>query len=120
MSGLFEAVDAIRQAANDQIAPGFKRAKLWPRIARQFGRQQGYCDMSLVNKLEFLIETYVERLDDKSVVSIWKERRRGWLDEENAERHFVDCLRQDITMELLRELTELAASEAEEKKRPKK
>ena len=53
-------------------------------------------------------------LDDETSIALWRTTEAGFADETEDDCLFPDCIRIDLEMELLKEVTDLAWNEARE------
>lgn len=110
----FAAAEEIREAAMDYRLPGPKKL-LWATILSQVAKTDT-CDGSLADLLLEIIRSYLKKPDDKDIIAMWLETESGGGDD--SEELLADCVRIDLEMELLAEVTRIAWDEA--KKRPRR
>ena len=105
----YTAVDDIRQAATEYRLPGSRKKLLWATILAQVAKSD-MCDGSLADLLLDIIRDYLKRPSDEEIISMWLETETGSGD--NPEELLADCVRIDLEMELLAEVTRVAWEEA--------
>ena len=113
----YTAVDDIREAATEYRLPGSKRKFLWATILAQVAKSD-MCDGSLADLLLDIIRDYLKRPSDEEIISMWLETETGSGDD--PEKLLADCVRIDLEMELLTEVTRVAWDEARPKTQKKK
>jgi hypothetical protein len=113
----FAAVEEIREAAMEYRLPGPRKQLLWATILSQVAKT-ATCDGSLADLLLEIIRAYVKKPDDKDIMAMWLETESGGGDD--PEELFADCVRIDLEMELLAEVTRIAWDEARPPKRKRK
>lgn len=106
---LYEAVDEIREKlVRHRLAP---RRFLWATILKQIAKQDSF-DGAYANTILEVIRSFLRPLNDATIISLWRETEVGMGDETEDDCLFPDCLRIDVEMELLQEITDLAWEEA--------
>ena len=105
----YTAVDDIRETATEYRLPGSKRKFLWATILAQVAKSD-MCDGSLADLLLDIIRDYLKRPTAQEVISMWLETETGGGDD--PEGLLADCVRIDLEMELLAEVTRVAWDEA--------
>ena len=113
----YTAVDDIRATATEHRLPGSKRKFLWATILAQVAKSD-MCDGSLADLLLDIIRDYLKRPSDEEIISMWLETETGSGDDPEA--LLADCVRIDLEMELLAEVTRVAWDEARPKTQKKK
>ena len=114
----FAATDDIRDAAIAHRLPGPGKKKfLWDTILSQVAKRDS-CDGALADLLLEIIRDYLKKPTDQDIMSMWLETKSGGGDD--PETLFVDCVRIDLEMELLAEVTRVAWDEARPPKRKRK
>ena len=109
----YTAVDDIRATATEYRLPGSKRKLLWATILAQVASSD-MCDGSFTD----LLLDYLKRPSDEEIISMWLETETGGGDD--PEELLADCVRIDLEMELLAEVTRVAWDEARPPKKRKK
>jgi hypothetical protein len=110
---LSEAVDDIRDALVQHRLSG--RKTLWATILKQIAKQDSF-DGHYADTILDAIRAFLKPLDDKTILSLWRETETGMCDDTEDECLFPDCCRMDLEMEILQQTTELAWWEAEQLK----
>ena len=106
---LFDAVDEIREKmVKHRLAP---RKFLWPTILKQIAKKDSF-DGHHADIILEAIRVFLKPLDDKTIISLWRETETGMGDEAEDECLFPFCCRMDLEMELLQQITDLAWYEA--------
>ena len=113
----FAAVDDIREAAMEHRLPGPKKKFLWVTILAQVAKTDT-CDGSLADLLLEIIRDYLKKPTDEEIISMWLQTETGGGDD--PEELLPDCVRIDLEMELLAEVTRVAWDEARPPKRKRK
>ena len=113
----YTAVDDIRATATEYRLPGSKRKFLWATILAQVAKSD-MCDGSLADLLLDIIRDYLKRPSDEEIISMWLETETGGGGD--PEELLADCVRIDLEMELLTEVTRVAWDEARPKTQKKK
>jgi hypothetical protein len=109
---LGEAVDAIREKlAQHRLSP---RKTLWVTILKQIAKQDAF-DGHYADTVLEVIRAFLKPLDDKTIISLWRETETGMCDDTDDDCLFPDCCRMDVEMELLQEITNLAWEEAKDR-----
>jgi hypothetical protein len=112
---LAEAVDAIQEKlVRHRLS---SRKTLWSAILEQIANRDSF-DGEHADTILAAIRSYLEPLDDQTVISLWRETEAGMGDDTDDECLFPDCCRMDLEMELLQEITNLAWEEARGPKSP--
>ena len=113
----YTAVDDIRATATDYRLPGSKRKVLRATILAQVASSD-MCDGSLADLLLNIIRDYLKRPSDEEIISMWleTEARSG----DDPKELLADCVRIDLEMQLLAEVTRVAWEEARPKTQKKK
>lgn len=110
MSLSFAATDDIRQAAIEHRLPGTERKKfLWATILSQVAKRD-CCDGALADLLLEITRDYLKKSSDEDIIAMWLETETGGGDD--PEELLADCVRIDLEMELLAEVTRVAWEEA--------
>ena len=110
---LTEAVDTVREKLFRHRLPG--RTTLWSTILKQIAKQDCF-DGQYADTILEVIRAFLKPLDDKTIISLWRETETGMCDDTEDECLFPDCCRMDLEMEILHQTTELAWWEAEQLK----
>lgn len=110
---LTEAVDEIRDTLVTHRLSG--RKTLWATILKQIAKQDSF-DGHYADTILNAIRAFLKPLDDKTILSLWRETETGMCDNTEDECLFPDCCRMDLEMEILQQTTELAWWEAEQLK----
>jgi hypothetical protein len=105
----YTAVDDIREAATQHRLPGSNKKFLWATILAQVAKSD-MCDRLLADLLLDIIRDYLNRPSDVEIISMWLETEAGGGDD--PEELLADCVRIDLEMELLAEVTRVAWDEA--------
>jgi len=113
----YTAVDDIREAAAQYRLPGSKRDFLWSTILAQVAKTDT-CDGALAELLQDIIRDYFKRPTDEEIISMWLETETGGGDD--PEELIADCVRINLEMELLAEVTRVAWDEARPRAQKKK
>jgi hypothetical protein len=111
---LNEAADEIREKLVQHRLSG--RKTLWKTILKQIAKQDAF-DGHLADTILEAIRAFLKPLDDKTIISLWRETETGMCDETEDECLDPDCCRMDLEMELLQQITDLAWWEAGQIKR---
>lgn len=110
---LTEAVDEIRDTLVTHRLSG--RKTLWATILKQIAKQDSF-DGHYADTILNAIRAFLKPLDDKTILSLWRETETRMCDNTEDECLFPDCCRMDLEMEILQQTTELAWWEAEQLK----
>ncbi len=110
---LSEAVDDIRDTLVQHRLSG--RRTLWATILKQIAKQDSF-DGQYVDTILEAIRAFLKPLDDKTIISLWRETETGMCDDTEDECLFPFSCRMDLEMEILQQTTELAWWEAEQLK----
>jgi hypothetical protein len=113
----FAAVDDIRDAAIEHRLPGPRKKLLWATILAQVAKRDA-CDGSLANLLLGIIRDYLKKPTDEDIISMWLQTESGGGDD--PEELLPECVRIDLEMELLAEVTRVAWDEARPPKRKRR
>jgi len=113
----YAAVEDIREAAMEHRLPGPRKEVLWATILAQVAKSDT-CDGSLADLLLEIIRDYLKKPADQDIVAMWLETETGGG--ADPEVLLPDCVRIDLEMELLAEVTRVAWEEAKAKKRPRR
>ena len=113
----YTAVDDIREAATEYRLPGSDKKFLWATILAQVAKSD-MCDGSLADLLLDIIRDYLKRPTAQEVISMWLETETGGGDD--PEGLLADCVRIDLEMELLAEVTRVVWEEGRPKTQKKK
>lgn len=113
----FTAVEEIREAAMKHRLPGPRKKFLWATIMAQVAKTDT-CDGSLADLLLEIIRAYLKKPADPDIISMWLQTASGGGDE--PDELLPDCVRIDLEMELLAEVTRVAWDEARPPKRKRK
>jgi hypothetical protein len=105
----YAAVDDVREAATEYRLPGSNKKLLWATILAQVAKQDA-CGGSLADLLLDIIRAYLKRPSEEEIISMWLETETGGGDD--PEELLADCVRIDLEMELLAEVTRVAWDEA--------
>jgi hypothetical protein len=108
---LAEVVDAIREKLVGHRLSG--RKTLWSTILKQIAKRDSF-DGAYADTILAFIRSYLESLDDQTILSLWRQTETGMGDDTDDENLFPACCRMDLEMELLQEITNLAWEEATE------
>ena len=90
---LTEAVDEIREKLVQHRLSG--RKTLWATILKQIAKQDAFDGHHADTILE-AIRAFLKPLDDKTIISLWRETETGMGDETDDECLFADCCRMDL------------------------
>jgi hypothetical protein len=104
-----EAVDDIRDALVQHRLSG--RKTLWSTILKQIAKQDSF-DGQYADTILEAIRAFLKPLDDKTIISLWRETETGMCDDTEDECLFPDCCRMDLEMEMLQQITDMAWYEA--------
>ena len=110
---LSQAVDEIRDTLVQHRLSG--RTYLWSTILEQIAKRDSF-DGHYADTILEAIRAFLKPLDDKKIISIWRDTETGMCDETEDECLFPECCRIDLEMEILHQTTELAWWEAEQLK----
>ena len=110
---LSEAVDDIRDTLVQHRLSG--RKTLWATILKQIAKQDSF-DGQYADTILEAIRAFLKPLDDKTIISLWRETETGMCDDVEDECLFPDCCQMDLEMEILHQTTEMAWWEAEQLK----
>ena len=111
---LTAAVDEIReQLVQHRLAP---RKFLWTTILKQIAKQDCF-DGHYADVILEAIRAFLKPLDDKTIISLWRETEVGMSDDAEDDCLFPDSCRMDLEMEMLQQTTDLAWWEAEQIKK---
>ena len=102
---LSQAVDEIRDALVQHRLSG--RKTLWPTILKQIAKQDCF-DGQYADTILEVIRSFLKPLDDKTILSLWRETETGMCDETEDDCLFPACCRMDLEMEILQQTTETA------------
>jgi hypothetical protein len=108
---LNEATDAIREMLIEHRIS--RTANLWSTILKQIRKQDGF-DGQYVDTILEIIRSLLSRLDDQTAIGLWRTTEPGFADDSDDDWLFPDSIRIDLEMELLKDVTDLAWSEAKE------
>ncbi len=108
-----EATEAIREKLMEQRIS--RTANLWSTILKQIRKQYSF-DGNYADTILEIIRAFLSRLDDQTAIGLWRTTEAGFADASEDANLFLDSIRIDLEMELLKAVTELAWSEAEERK----
>jgi hypothetical protein len=108
---LAEAVDAIRENLVRHRLTG--RKTLWATILKQIAKQDVF-DGHYADIILEAIRALLKPLDDKTIISLWRETETGMGDDTDDDCLFSACCRMDLEMELLQEISDLAWDEAKD------
>ncbi len=111
---LTEVVDEIRDKLTQHRLSG--RKLLWATAIKQIAKQDSF-DGHYADIILEAIRALLKPLDDKTILSLWRETETGMCDDAEDESLFADCCRMDLEMELLQQTTDLAWWEAEQMKK---
>ena len=111
---LNEAVDAIREKLVQHRLTG--RKPLWATILKQIAKQDAF-DGPYADTILEVIRALLTPLDDKTIISLWRQTEMGMCDDTDDERLCPDCCRLDLEMELLEGITALAWEEVKAPRR---
>jgi shikimate kinase len=106
---LSDAVDIIRGRV---AALGLsKKADVWSTILKQIKKKQCF-DHRYAEAIINCIGSLLAKLDDKTVIAMWRETETGMADQMEDKELVPDCVRMDLEMGLLEAVTESAYEEA--------
>ena len=105
----FTAVDDIREMATEYRLPASRKKLLWATILAQVAKCD-MCDGSLAELLLDIIRDYLKRPTDEEIISMWLETETSGGDD--PDELLADCVRIELEMELLAEVTRMAWDEA--------
>ncbi len=108
---LTEAAQVIREKLIEHRIS--RTANLWSTILKQIRKQDAF-DGQYADTILEIIRSFLSRLDDKTSIGLWRTTEAGFADETEDDCLFPDCIRIDLEMELLKEVTDLAWNEARE------
>ena len=106
---LAQAVTEIREvltALQTPTTPG-----VWSTIVKQIKRSDSF-DARHADTIQEVIRGFLGRLDDATVVSLWRETETGMADDSKDSELVSEWVRMALEMELLQAVTELAGQEA--------
>jgi hypothetical protein len=106
-----EAVDVIREKLVQHRLSG--RTTLWPTILKQIAKRDSF-DGHFADTILETIRSCLEPLDDRTILSLWRQTETGMGEDTEDACVFPDSARMDLEMELLQEITRLAWEEAKE------
>jgi hypothetical protein len=106
-----EAIDEIREKLVQHRLSGTKT--LWVTILKQVAKQDSL-DGQYADTILEATRAFLKPLDDKTIISLWRESETGMRHDTNDDCLFPDCCRMDLEMELLQQITDLAWWEAEQ------
>jgi hypothetical protein len=107
-----EAVDDIRERLVKHRLSG--RKTLWSTILKQIAKQDSF-DGQYADMILKTIRSFLKSLDDRTIISLWRQTETGMSDDTDDECLLPDCCRMDLEMELLQEVTDLAWEEAKDR-----
>jgi hypothetical protein len=107
-----EVVDVIREKLVKHRLSG--RKTLWSTILVQIAKQDSF-DGQYADTILEAIRSFLKPLDDKTIISLWRQTETGMGDDTDDECLFPNCCRMDLEMELLQEVTTLAWDEAKDR-----
>lgn len=113
----FTAAEEVREAAMKHRLPEPGKTCLWETILAQVAKQDS-CDGSLADLLLDIIRDYLKKPADEDIIAMWLETETGGGDD--PDELLADCVRIDLEMELLAEVTRIAWDEAKPKVQKKK
>jgi hypothetical protein len=102
---LSEAIDDIRDTLVQHRLSG--RKTLWATILKQITKQDSF-DGRYADTILEAIRAVLKPLDDRTIISLWRETETGMCDDTEDECLFPDCCRMDLEMEILHQTTEMA------------
>jgi hypothetical protein len=108
---LTEAADAIREKLMEQRIS--RTANLWTTILKQIRKQDAF-DGKYTDTILEVIRSFLSELDDQAAIALWRSTEAGLADDSDDDCLIPDCLRNDLEMELLTAVTDLAWDEAKE------
>ncbi len=108
---LTEAADAIREKLIEHRMS--RTTNLWSTILKQIRKQDAF-DGQYADTILEIIRSFLSQLDDETSIALWRTTEAGFADETEDDCLFPDCIRIDLEMELLKEVTDLAWNEARE------
>jgi hypothetical protein len=106
---LFEAADAIRDRLIEHRDS--RGEDLWETIMEQIKIKDSF-DGKYVDTILEVIRSFSSQLDDETTIALWRTTETGCADDSDDDCLFPDSLRFDLELELLKEVTDLAWSEA--------
>jgi hypothetical protein len=106
---LTEAVDAIRETLVQHRLSG--RKTLWATILKQIAKEDAF-DGHYADTILEVIRSFLSRVDDETLISLWRQTETGMGDETEDECLYPGSVRMNLEMELLQEITHLAWEEA--------
>jgi hypothetical protein len=107
-----EVVDVIREKLVKHRLSG--RKPLWSTILNQIAKQDSF-DGSYADTILEAIRSFLKPLDDKTIISLWRQTETSMGDDTDDECLFPNCCRMDLETELLQEVTALAWDEAKDR-----
>jgi hypothetical protein len=107
-----EVVNDIREKLVQHRLSGKKT--LWSTILKQIAKQDSF-DGQYADTILEAIRSFLRPLDDKTIISLWRQTETGMGDDTDDECLFPNCCRMDLEMELLQEVTALAWDEAKDR-----
>src|ERR1700682_4981360 len=90
---LTEAVDEIQEKLVQHRLTG--RKNLWATILKQIAKQDSFDGHNADIILE-AIRVWLKPLDDKTIISLWRETETGMCDDSDDDCLFPDCCRMDL------------------------
>src|SRR4051794_4436393 len=106
---LFEAADTIRdRLIEHQVS---RSEDLRETILKQIKKKDSF-DGKYVETILEVIRSFLSQLDDDTTIALWRTTEAGCDDDSDDDCLFPDSLRFDLEMELLKEVTDLAWSQA--------
>jgi len=106
---LTQAIDELREKLIQYRLSG--RKPFWASILKQLAKQDSLDGNHAETILE-AIRAFLKPLDDKTIISLWRQTDTGMSDDSDDGSLFPDSCRMDPEMELLQELANLALEEA--------
>jgi|GEM_PF-7031949 hypothetical protein len=107
-----DVVDVIREKLLQHRISG--KATLWSTIVTRIASNDSF-DAKYADTILEAIRSLLESLDDRTVISLWRQSETGMGDDTEDDCLFPDCCRMQLEMELLQTITDLAWAEAKQK-----
>jgi hypothetical protein len=105
---LSDAIHAVREMLVEHRVS--QTADLWSTILNQIAEQDSF-DGRHADTILDLIRSYLGRLDDQTMIALWRTTAVGFADDAEDDCLFPDSIRMDLEMELLKGVTDLAWDE---------
>jgi hypothetical protein len=109
---LIEAVEAIREKLVEHRIS--RSSNLWSTMLKQIRKEDSFDGLYADTILE-IIRSFLSQLDDQTAIGLWRTTEAGFGDDTEDDCLFLDTIRIDMEMELLKMVTDLAWNEAKER-----